>query len=63
MAVEYKTITVEGSVDDALNAEAADGWRVHTVTGPSAYLLERGSIREAPIVQAGSMPTGPRKSA
>ena len=61
MAVEYKTITVEGSVDDALNAEAADGWRVHTVTGPSVFLMERKASRETPITQAGSMPTGPRK--
>jgi len=63
MPAEYKTITVEGSVDDALNAEAADGWRVHTVTGPSVYLLERVTEPAPPPIQraAPTPPTGPRR--
>jgi len=61
MSVEYKTITVAADIDDALNAEAADGWRVHTVTGAGEFLMERKASRETPITQAGSMPTGPRK--
>lgn len=45
MAVEYQTLTLEAyaSVDDALNAAAAEGWRVVNVNEPGvSYLMEKG---------------------